>query len=169
MAAGDDWVDRYVARMCDHWIGEPFDDDIEAMWARMVRLTKRLQGVKRESVRAVGLEDFQYDTLQSLMVRDNPGRASPTTLAADLGVSPPGMTGRLDTMEKAGWIERQPSADDRRRIEIRVTKEGVRIWREAMNLPRRYESELAATLTRTERRTMNRLLKKLTLSAEQGR
>lgn len=168
MAREDDWVDRYAARMHDHWIGEPFDDDIEAMWVRMIRLTKRFRGVKRESLRAVGLEEFQYDTLQSLMLRDDPGRANPTTLAADLGVSGPGMTGRLDTMEKAGWIERQHSVDDRRRIEVRVTKEGVRIWREAVSLPRRYESELAAALTLTERRTMNRLLKKLTLSAEQG-
>ncbi len=53
------------------------------------------------------------------MIRDTPGHASPSALAHDLGISNAGMTGRLDALEKAGWIQRRADADDRRRVEHR--------------------------------------------------
>jgi len=40
------------------------------------------------------------------MIRGTPGHASPRTLAVYLGVSPGGMTGRLDGLEKAGHVKR---------------------------------------------------------------
>ena len=60
------------------------------------------------------------------MVRDTPGLASPSALAADLGISNAGMTGRLDTLEKAGWVQRSADADDRRRVSIEITRSGAR-------------------------------------------
>ena len=82
----------------------------------------------------VGLQDFEYETLHALMIRDTPGRASPGELAQEMGVSNAGVTGRLDSMEKKGWLKRMPGADDRRRVEVEATREGLRLWREAMPL-----------------------------------
>ncbi|HWM73761.1 MAG TPA: MarR family transcriptional regulator, partial [Nocardioides sp.] len=58
------------------------------------------------------------------------------------------------------------AADDRRRVDIEVTKEGAAIWRRAMALRGTAEEELAAALTRKELATLNRLMKKLTLQIE---
>jgi DNA-binding MarR family transcriptional regulator len=117
----------------------------------------------------LGLQDFEYDTLHALMIRDTPGHASPGELAQELGVSNAGMTGRLDALEKRGWVARRPGAEDRRRVEVEVTDDGARIWHEAMDLRGKAEDDLAAALTRRELVTVNRLLKKLTLQVEADR
>jgi DNA-binding MarR family transcriptional regulator len=59
-----------------------------------------------------------------------------------------------------------PGKGDRRRVEVEVTRAGVKIWREAMDLRGHTEDELATVLTRKELATLNRLLKKMTLRIE---
>jgi DNA-binding MarR family transcriptional regulator len=100
------------------------------------------------------------------MIRETPGRASPGDLGRDLDVSGAGMTGRLDGLEKRGFLKRTPAPEDRRRVDIEVTREGAAIWRRAMSVRGVAEDELAAALTRKELVTLNRLLKKLTLHVE---
>ena len=165
-APPQDWADRHVARWRDHWIDVGFDDDVEAIVVRISRLREHLRTTKRAALEQVGLQDFEYDTLHHLMIRDTPGQASPSALAADLGISGAGMTGRLDTLERAGWIRRSSSADDRRRVAVEATEDGIAIWRAAMALRGRAEDELAAVLTRDERSTLADLLRRMTLAAE---
>ena len=106
--ADTDWTDRHVARWRDHWVDVPFDDDVEGVVVRIGRLQRYLKGTMQRAVTEVGLQDFEYETLHSLMIRDTPGTASPTDLAEELGVSGAGMTGRLDKLEQAGWVQRRP-------------------------------------------------------------
>ena len=76
------------------------------------------------------------------------------------------MTGRLDGLEKRGFLKRTPAPDDRRRVDVEVTREGAAIWRRAMAMRGDAEDELATALTRKELTTLNRLMKKLTLHIE---
>ncbi|MDP2775413.1 MAG: hypothetical protein Q8O61_17805, partial [Nocardioides sp.] len=86
---GLDWADLHVERWRGHWVLQtPFDDDTEAIFIRMGRLMRHLRTVKEQAARQVGLEQFEYETLHHLMVRETPGAASPTQLAEDLGISP---------------------------------------------------------------------------------
>lgn len=167
----EDWTDRHVARWKDHWLDIAFDDQVEAAFVRVGRIDRYLRNAKQRAVAEVGLTDFEYDTLHVLMIRDTPGSASPTELAAELAVSGAGMTGRLDGLEKAGWIRRIPSVDDRRRVIVEVTKAGIDIWRRAMDIRGEAENDLAGALTERELATLNRLLKKVTVRTEerQGR
>lgn len=162
----EDWADRHVARWRDHWIDIDFDDDVEAIVVRMGRLVRHFRSTKQLVLAEVGLQDFEYQTLHLLMVRDTPGHASPSVLAADLGISNAGMTGRLNALEKAGWVQRRANADDRRRVGIEVTRAGVDVWRRAMKLRGRAEEDLVGTLSAEERATLARLLKTLTLTLE---
>jgi len=143
-----------------------FDDEVEALVTRIGRLQRFLKSTVQTAVAEVGIQDFEYETLHSLMIRDTPGTASPTDLAEDLGVSGAGMTGRLDGLEKAGWVQRTHSPDDRRRVVVEITREGADIWRRAMALRGAQEEELASVLNDRERVQLNRLLKKLTLWTE---
>jgi DNA-binding MarR family transcriptional regulator len=160
-----DWADRHVERWRDHWIDVSFDDEVEAIFVRIGRLRRHLQAAKQRAVAEVGLQEHEYDTLHLLMIRDTPGSASPSALAEDLGISGAGMTGRLDALERAGWIQRRPIAGDRRRVQVEITPAGDAKWREAMALRGRAEDELMAVLSQRERTTLARLLKKLTLAA----
>lgn len=162
-----DWADLHVERWRGHWaLDTPFDDDTEAIFIRMGRLVRHLKVVAEQAARAVGLEQYQYETLHHLMVRETPGTASPTQLAEDLGISPAGMTGRLASLEKAGWLRRTTLPDDRRRVVVEITADGARIWRDALALRGRAEDELSGTLSRAERATLAALLKRMTLHLE---
>ena len=163
----EDWTDRHVERWRDHWLDIAFDDRVEAAFVRVGRIDRYLRQAKQRAVAEVGLTDFEYDSLHSLMIRDTPGSASPTELAAELGVSGAGMTGRLDGLERAGWIRRIPSVDDRRRVIVEVTKAGIAIWRRAMDIRGDAENDLADALTERELATLNRLLKKVALRSEE--
>lgn len=162
----EDFADRHVARWRDHWIDTPFDDEVEAATVRLGRIERYFKDSTQAAVAEVGLQDFEYRTLHMLMIRDTPGHASPRALARDLGVSPAGMTGRLDGLEKAGYIRRTASTTDRRRVDIEATKAGVEVWRRAMALRGKAEEELFAVLSAKELGTLNRLLKRLTLTIE---
>lgn len=161
-----DWADRHVARWRNHWIDLPFDADVEAVVVRMGRLMRYLKDTTKDALDEVGLQDFEYQTLHQLMVRETPGHATPSELAEDLGLSGAGMTGRLDGLESAGWIQRSPAAEDRRRVDIEVTKAGMDIWKRAMTLRSRAEEELLSALEPSERQQLGVLLKTLTLSVE---
>jgi len=162
----DDWADRHVARWRDHWIDVAIDDDIEAITVRIGRIMRHLKASSQTAVAKAGLQDFEYDTLHQLMIRDTPGHANPSALADDLGISAAGMTGRLDALEASGWIQRRAMAEDRRRVAVEVTRAGIDIWRKAMDLRGKAEDELLAALPPPDRKTLAGLLKRLTLRIE---
>ena len=167
MEEQQDWADRHVERWRDHWVDVGFDDDVEAIVVRMGRLMKHFKSnTTQEVLVEVGLQDFEYQTLHLLMIRDTPGQASPSALAADLGISNAGMTGRLDALEKAGWIRRSTDAEDRRRVTVEVTTEGAAIWRRAISLRGKAEDEVVHVLDPEERAALAALLKKMTLFVE---
>jgi DNA-binding MarR family transcriptional regulator len=161
-----DAADLHVERWRDHWVDVAFDDEVEAMTVRIVQIVRYLREQKQIALAQVGLQDFEYETLHRLMIRDTPGHASPGALAADLGVSNAGMTGRLDKLERRGFVKRVPGASDRRTVDVEVTRAGAAIWRQAMSLRGSAEDDLAAALSRDELLTLNRLLKRLTLHVE---
>ena len=157
----DDLADRHVKRWRNHWIDVPFDDEVEAAIVRIQWIAERLTAYKAEAAARVGLELAEYATLHTLMIRDTPGRASPTRLAEDLGISPAGMTGRLAKLERAGYVQRVPSGADRRRLDVEVTRSGAALWRQAMDLRGRREDDMTDTLSRKELATLNRMLKRM--------
>lgn len=164
--APEDDADRHVARWRDHWIDVSFDDEVEGAVVRMQYLVRYFRDAKQRAVAQVGLQVFEYDTLHSLMIRDTPGHASPTDLATEVGVSPAGMTGRLDTLEKAGYVSRAMGKADRRRVEVEVTPAGADIWRQAMAIRGDAEERVVSVLSKKEQVTLNRLLRRMSLSLE---
>jgi DNA-binding MarR family transcriptional regulator len=163
----EDWTDRHVARWKDHWLDLGFDEEVEGVFTRVTRVARYLRVATTAAVAEVGLTDFEYETLHALMIRDTPGSASPTELAQEVGVTGAGMTGRLDGLEKAGWVRRTASVNDRRRVIVEVTKSGMEIWKQAMEIRGRAEEDLAEALTARELTTLNRLLKKVTVRSEE--
>ncbi|WP_169979206.1 MarR family winged helix-turn-helix transcriptional regulator [Microbispora sp. H10836] len=159
----DDSVDRHIAR----WRGKaPFDERVEAIVTRMQFLVKHLAQAKDTALAAVGLQDFEYETLHWLGARGEGGRATPTELAAELRVSPAGMTGRLDTLEKAGLVRRIRSAADRRRVDVELTSEGRALWLRAMDLRGEVEDEMVGVLPPDDQDALAALLKRMLLHVE---
>lgn len=164
----EDATDRHVARWRGHWVlqDQPYDDTVEAVITRMQVITAHLDQHKRSAAQGAGLEDHEHDTLHRLMISETPGTASPTALAKRLRISPAGMSGRLASMEKAGYLRRTSDADDRRRLGVEVTQAGIDAWRRAIGARGNEEERILDALTTRERDILSRLLKKVTVLIE---
>lgn len=90
-----------------------------------------------------------------------PGPRTPAELAEAAGVTRATMTGLIDTLERDGFVKREPDPDDRRMMSVRLTARAEQFLREF--LPGHYAvtSALMSTLTESERKTLVHLLTKI--------
>jgi len=90
-----------------------------------------------------------------------PRPASPAMLAEEAGVTRATMTGLVDTLEKDGLVVREPDANDRRTIHVRLTSEGRAVL-DAM-LPDYFQcvADILHPLNGKERKELVRLLQKI--------
>lgn len=96
-------------------------DAFERAWAEFFGAVRRSKGRQAEEG---GLTFSQHYLLAALA--DHPGM--PTgELALSAGVSPPTATRMLDGLERDGIVTREPSAEDRRKVTIRLTDEGRKV------------------------------------------
>ena len=106
----------------------------------LLHLNRRL----RKELAPLGITGGQASLLWA--IRSNPG-IGVRELATSEGVSPPAMTAYVDRLQAAGLVARRRSERDRRRVELELTEEGVRILRSARS---RRTAWLAARLKRLE-------------------
>jgi DNA-binding MarR family transcriptional regulator len=126
----------------------------------------RLHATVAPAVEAVlrnhGLGVADFDVLAALRRAGEPFVLRPSDLALALMLSPAGITGRLDRLERAGHITRRLDADDRRSLLVELTDRGLAVVDDAVTDHVANEERLLAVLTAEERRTLDRLLRKLT-------
>ncbi|MFC5825445.1 MarR family winged helix-turn-helix transcriptional regulator [Nonomuraea insulae] len=160
----EDSVDRHLAR----WRGKaPFDERVEAVVTRMQTLVKHLAHTKEAALSEVGMQDFEFETLHRLVARG--GSATPSELAADLLLSPAGMTGRLDTLERSDLVRRLRSTEDRRRVDVELTPKGHDLWMDAMTIRAEVEASMLNALPPKDQALLDRLLKQLLVATETTR
>ncbi|WP_327086437.1 MarR family transcriptional regulator [Nonomuraea sp. NBC_01738] len=157
----EDSVDRHLAR----WRGmAPYDERVEGVVTRMQMLVKHLRKIKELALAQVGMQDYEFETLHRLVAGG--GSATPSELAAELLLSPAGITGRLDTLEKAGLVRRVRSVEDRRRVDVELTDRGHELWTEAMAIRGDVEAAMVTVLPVEEQEILDGLLKKLLVRVE---
>lgn len=85
---------------------------------------RRFARFSEEAVRPLGLEPQQHQAL--LAVEGFPGRERATVgdLAEQLQIRPHSAVGLVDRLEKLGFLLREPSPGDRRRVHLRLTPKG---------------------------------------------
>jgi len=88
----------------------------------ILRLAREL----RKETEQLGITARQVTLLW--LVKRRPG-LSLAELATEEGISAPAMSGHVDRLERAGFLERVRSSDDRRRVGLRLTDDGERLLR----------------------------------------
>lgn len=89
------------------------------------------------------------------------GPRTPAELAEAAGVTRATMTGLVDTLERDGYVKREPDPADRRTISVRLTAKGEQFLNEFLPGHFKVIAELMAPLTESERKTLVRLLGKI--------
>jgi DNA-binding MarR family transcriptional regulator len=120
----------------------------DAMWARMADELVR-QGHE--------LTFSQYVTLKRL----SRGVAGGSELARAADLNPGAMTRLLDRLADKGLVERRTPPGDRRSIEVELTAEGERIWREVNRCGERVRAQAMHGMSTHERAELTRLLQQV--------
>lgn len=97
--------------------GDPRDE----VAAALRQLLWKIGAHTRESARDNELSVARLATLRA--IRDQPD-PTPASVASETHLTRSTMTGVLDQLEKEGWITRERSASDRRRIALTLTRAG---------------------------------------------
>jgi DNA-binding MarR family transcriptional regulator len=109
----------------DEWASQLDLPDV-GLVARIVRLNLLVTSVLDELANAQGITPADHVVLGVL--RRSPDRSSaPSRLCELLHRSSGGMSLTLDRLEAVGWIRRAPDPDDRRRIVVSLTDDGLAI------------------------------------------
>jgi DNA-binding MarR family transcriptional regulator len=90
-----------------------------------------------ESVAAgVGITQHQYQALLAVRAHPGPGLLTVSELAAQLLIRHHSAVGLLDRLEELGMAQREPDATDRRRVGIRLTTSGQRVFERLASMHR---------------------------------
>ncbi|MCX5228205.1 MarR family transcriptional regulator [Streptomyces sp. NPDC006553] len=157
-----DWTDEHVAR----WqpVLPDLDPVVEGAVTRMKKLSVHLRRVREQSLADFDLERHEFDTLHKIAGRG--GSAAPSELAQDLDLAPASVSGRLDALEKRGFVRRTQSTTDRRRVVVELTAAGHETWLGAMDVLGHEEYRLLGVLSPEERALLNGMLRRVMVEAE---
>ena len=107
----------------------PFRSHSQEAVLGLLRTTDILRRVLSRVLEGHGVTQQQYNVLRIL--RGAGEKGLPTLAIAERMVEhAPGITRLIDRLEKKGWVERQRSTGDRRRVVCRITGSGLELLRE---------------------------------------
>jgi DNA-binding MarR family transcriptional regulator len=155
--------DDVVDAASDDWRKHRPDLDVEPMRvvARLARTYQLGLNLMAANLAQFGLTVGEFDVLATLRRSGEPYELSPSQILGWIVLSPAALTNRIDRLEKAGLVERRPDPQDRRGVLVALTQNGRSRIDEAVVAHAQIEAELVAPLTARERRTLDRLLRKL--------
>ena len=142
------------------------DLETEGIVERVQHLNKHLDHAVNETLAGYGIDRGEWRILTALRRSGEPYRLSPGVLARYLGLSAAAMTNRLNRMEKAGLVQRLPDVDDRRGVQVELTRDGWQRWQQSVGAQAQKEALIASSLTESEKRQLNELLQRLMLHLE---
>ena len=152
-----------VDAILGQWRRERPDLDTSPMGVigRISRLCREIERRLEPVYAASGLEPGWYDVLATLRRAGPPYRLRPTDFAAALMLTSSGTTKRLDRLEAAGHVTREPDPSDRRGVLIALTPQGRSLIDKAADKHLANERHILSGLTAAEQRQLAGLLRKL--------
>ena len=130
---------------------------------RISRLARELERRLEPVYKAHGLEPGWHDVLATLRRAGPPYRLRPSELTSALMLTSSGTTKRLDRLEQAGLVAREPDPTDRRGTLIALTDKGRKLIDGLTPDHVANEDRLLAALSPDEREQLAGLLRGLLL------
>ncbi len=160
-------MDR-IDKVVNQWQRERPDLDVSSMGliGRVrnidLHLTREMEKVFTE----FGLNVSSFDVLATLRRTGHPYRLSPGEMLATLMVTSGTMTNRIDQLEKAGLVLREPNPADGRGFLISLTDKGLALIDRAIESHVKNQERLVAGLTTEQQQQLNQLLSQFLTSLE---
>jgi len=113
-----------------------------------------------------GLQPGEFDVLATLRRSGAPYALTPTALYEAAMISSGSMTNRIDRLEKAGFVERQPHPSDKRGTLVALTGQGLALIERAITAHVANQQEVVSVLNLKEQEQLCALLAKLAKSVD---
>lgn len=140
----------------------------ETVLVRLLRIAAGQMADSFEpSLRACGLAESQFNVLCFLHASKN-GRLPPSELSELIGTSRPNMSRLLKDLVEAGYVEMQDAERDARRSLAVITAKGRQCTHRAIPVMAEPVRMAFRGLNATDRKTLNRLLRNLIISIDDG-
>jgi DNA-binding MarR family transcriptional regulator len=142
------------------------DLEVEGIVDRINGLRRRFHRMLDETLAQFGLNAGEWKVLNQLRLAEPPHRHSVGQLASWAELSSGAMTNRIDRLEQAGFVRRVRDPGDRRGVLVELTEGGHKVWEDSLRAGAANEALITAALTKTEKRQLNALLRRLMLEFE---
>jgi DNA-binding MarR family transcriptional regulator len=163
--AGEDHGDS-VDLILGEWSDQRPDLDFSGMAivTRVARVHAHLQAGLQQVFARFELTGADFQVIVHLRRAGAPYRMPQTRLMSQLALTSGTVSLRVDRLVRRGIVVREPDPDDHRSQLVRLTGEGLRLFDEVAPVHLANEDRLLSALTRSERATLDGLLRR-TLSA----
>jgi DNA-binding MarR family transcriptional regulator len=156
MARQDDAVDRIMKQ----WNALRPDLDVTpiSVIGRVSRLSRLVDRRLAENFGRFGIENWMYDVLATLYRSGPPHELTAGELVRQTMVTTGAITNRIDRLAQRELVERA-SADDRRKVIVRLTKHGFDLVEKVADAHLETEREILAALSPRQQAELARLLR----------
>lgn len=157
-----------VDRISGQWRAVRPDVDVAPMQVigRVSRLSRLIDRTLSENFAQHGIESWMYDVLATLRRSGEPYELTAGDLVHQTMVTTGAITNRLDRLEERGLVERAADPDDRRKVIVRLTVEGLELVDEVVRGHLATEGEILSELTRSQIDQLARFLRKILISLD---
>jgi DNA-binding MarR family transcriptional regulator len=159
----DDLDNEPVDRLVREWrsLRPELDFVPMALFARSNRFVALGMRKLEAALADHGVSVGEFDVLSALRRAGEPFSLKPSDLADRLMVTRGGITARVDRLETGGLVARKRDPNDRRSEPIVLTATGRRMVDRTLVSVLEVETELFGELTTADRKTLDRLLRRL--------
>jgi DNA-binding MarR family transcriptional regulator len=150
------------------WRRERPDIDVSSVGivSRIWRVSRHLERARKERLAELGTDRVTLDVLSMLRRSGPPYRRTAGELTHSSLITSGGVSQRLDKLERAGLVSRHIHPEDRRRIDVELTSEGMQLVDSVLADLMEHESKLLDELSDAEKDDLRRALKRLLASFE---
>lgn len=153
----------HVATILEQWQAQRPDLDVSpvGVFGRITRIDRHKATALREVYRRHDIDAGEYDVLAALRRNGPPHRLTPTELYRGVLVNSATMTERIDRLERRRLVRRIRSDRDRRSVSVELTAAGRKLIDQAAADLLATQAQLLEGLPEPDRRSLARLLAKL--------
>lgn len=153
----------HIDQVGEQWARErpELDSSGFALVGRLLVLGKLLERRVGEALAPMDLALWAFDVLATLRRQGPPYRLTPTELSRATLLTPGAMTNRVDRLVGAGLVRREAEPTDRRGVRVVLTSKGLDLVDRAIQTRFDEANSAVSGLSTNERRTLERILRKL--------
>src|SRR5262245_25555229 len=96
-----------------------------------------------------------------LLYSEGGAEVNPSSISQVMVSSRTNITRVADELEEKGWLQRRHCANDRRKIQLSLTKEGTRFVEKLLPVMREHTQRIWSPLSDSEQKTLDKLFRKL--------